>query len=51
MNPAERGGKINIFSAVPDKKNGTRDDIGNWNIYDTGAETFRNSYAGKTEQR
>ena len=40
LNPAEHGGKIDIFSAGPDKKPGTCDDIGNWNVDTVTTETL-----------
>lgn len=33
LNPGENG-KIDIFSAGPDREVGTEDDIGNWNLQD-----------------
>ena len=49
LNPAEHSRKYDIFSAGPDKKPGTCDDIGNWNIYDVSTETIRNCYVKKPE--
>ena len=49
LNPAEHGGKIDIFSAGPDKKPGTCDDIGNWNTYEVNPQTIRSCHIKKPE--
>ena len=49
LNPAEHSRKYDIFSAGPDKKPGTCDDIGNWNTYEVNPQTIRSCHIKKPE--